>query len=87
MCVFSCFTCSVSLAIKLAKDQVEDSPYGAPAEASMSDAEKQENAAVALNAMAAAIDAGESKSELNQVEHLFCTTKKELKFYLLNQVD
>jgi hypothetical protein len=62
-------------AVKLAKDQGDDNPYGAPDVASMSDAEKQENAAVALAAMEAAINAGESKSELNKLNSILYNEK------------
>lgn len=62
-------------AVKLAKDQMDDNPYGAPDVASMSDSEKQENAAVALSAMAAAIDAGESTAELNKLNSILYNEK------------
>ena len=61
--------------IKLAKDKSEENPYAAPDVASMSDSEKQENAAVALQAMQSAIQAGEGKSELNKLNSILYNEK------------
>jgi hypothetical protein len=61
--------------VRLAKDAADNNPYGAPDVASMSDAEKQENAAVALNAMASAIQAGESTAELNKLNSILYNEK------------
>jgi len=61
--------------VKLAKDAAESNPYGAPDEASMSDSEKQENAGIALQAMQSAINAGESKAELNKLNSILYNEK------------
>jgi len=49
----------------------EGDPYGAPATASGEDAER-ENAAIALEAMRRAMDAGESADALNKLNRILC---------------
>ena len=61
--------------IKLAKDDGDENPYSSPDVASMSDSEKQENAGVALQAMESAINAGESKGELNKLNSILYNEK------------
>lgn len=61
--------------VKLAKDVADENPYGSPDVASMSDSEKQENAGIALQAMGSAINAGESKTELNKLNSILYNEK------------
>jgi hypothetical protein len=49
----------------------EGDPYGAPATASGEDAER-ENAAIALDAMRRAMEAGESPEALNKLNRILC---------------